>query len=87
MSQLPSNFLQIILEDQFQIIAESGRFDSPLLLQKTGGRDALRLSPTIFNTVEEARKVGEKLAEIRESWKEKIVEEKPGEEESQPLAE
>ncbi|MBO3799867.1 MAG: aminotransferase class V-fold PLP-dependent enzyme [Candidatus Brockarchaeota archaeon] len=79
-SQLPSNLLQIILEDQFHIIAESGGFDSPLLLQKTGGKEALRLSPTIFNTVEEARKVGEKLAEIRESWKEKAVEKQPGEE-------
>jgi selenocysteine lyase/cysteine desulfurase len=87
LSQLPSNFLQIILEDQFHIIAESGGFDSPLLLQKTGGRDALRLSPTIFNTLEEARKIGEKLAEIRESWKEKVVEEKPGEEESQSAVE
>lgn len=86
-SQLPSNFLQIILEDQFHIIAESGGFDSPLLLQKTGGKEALRLSPTIFNTVEEARKVGEKLAEIRESWKEKVVEKQPGEEESKPSVE
>ncbi|MEM2351426.1 MAG: aminotransferase class V-fold PLP-dependent enzyme [Thermoproteota archaeon] len=74
MNNLPSNFLQIILEDQFHIIAESGSFDSPLLLQKTGGRDALRISPTIFNTIEEARKVGEKLAEIRESWSEKFME-------------
>ncbi|MBO3839500.1 MAG: aminotransferase class V-fold PLP-dependent enzyme [Thermoproteota archaeon] len=86
-SQLPSNFLQIILEDQFHIIAESGGFDSPLLLQKTGGKEALRLSPTIFNTIEEARKVGEKLAEIRESWKEKVVEKQPGEEESKPSVE
>ncbi|MEM3712969.1 MAG: aminotransferase class V-fold PLP-dependent enzyme [Thermoproteota archaeon] len=74
MDNLPSNFLQAILEDQFHIIAESGSFDSPLLLQKTGGRNALRFSPTIFNTVEEARKVGEKIAEIRESWKERVVE-------------
>jgi len=78
-SRLPSNFVQIILEDQFHIITESGSFDSPLLLQKTGGREALRLSPTVFNTIEEARKAGEKLAEIRESWREK-----PVEKESQP---
>lgn len=81
---LPSNFLQVILEDQFHIIAESGSFDSPFLMQKTGGRDVLRLSPTIFNTIEEARRVGEKLAEIRESWRGKVVEKKTDEEEQKP---
>jgi cysteine desulfurase/selenocysteine lyase len=80
MSQLPSNMLQTVLEDQFHIIAESGSFDNPHLLQKTGDRGVLRISPTIFNTVEEAKMVGEKLAEIREGWKEKVMEKQPGEE-------
>ncbi|MGQ9596335.1 MAG: aminotransferase class V-fold PLP-dependent enzyme [Thermoproteota archaeon] len=68
-----SNFLQAILEDQFHILGESGNFDSPFLMQRTGGREALRLSPTVFNTIEEARRVGEKLAEIREAYMESAV--------------
>lgn len=76
LDHVPSNLLQTVLEDQFHILAESGSFDSPYILQKSGGRDVLRLSPTIFNTLEEVRRVGERLSEIREAYVEKIVEEK-----------
>ncbi len=65
---VPSSLLQAILEDQFHILAESGSFDSPLVLGKTDGREVLRLSPTVFNTVEEAKIVGERIAEVREAY-------------------
>jgi len=81
LDQVPSSLLQTILEDQFHILSESGSFDNPMILRKTGGREILRLSPTIFNTVEEARMVGEKIAEIREAYGRKTVEKRPGEEE------
>ncbi|MEM2929278.1 MAG: aminotransferase class V-fold PLP-dependent enzyme [Thermoproteota archaeon] len=68
LDQVPSSLLQTILEDQFHILAESGSFDSQTILQKTGGREILRVSPTIFNTLEEARIVGGKIAEIRETY-------------------
>lgn len=84
LDQVPSNLLQAILEDQFHILAECGSFDSPYILQKTGGRDVLRLSPTVFNTIEEVRRVGEKLHEIREAYVEKVVEEKQVAEEEKP---
>jgi len=74
LEQVPSSLLQTILEDQFHILAESGSFDSPLILSKTGGREVLRLSPTVFNTVEEARIVGERIAEVREAYVGKTVE-------------
>ncbi|MEM3648509.1 MAG: aminotransferase class V-fold PLP-dependent enzyme [Thermoproteota archaeon] len=74
LDQVPSSLLQTILEDQFHILAESGGFDSPIILSKTGGRDVLRLSPTVFNTLEEARIVGERIAEIREAYFRKTVE-------------
>lgn len=74
LDQVPSSLLQTILEDQFHILAESGSFDNPIILSKTGGREVLRLSPTVFNTVEEARIVGERIAEIREAYFRKTVE-------------
>ncbi|MCX8184093.1 MAG: aminotransferase class V-fold PLP-dependent enzyme [Crenarchaeota archaeon] len=74
LDQVPSSLLQTILEDQFHILAESGSFDSPIILNKTGGREVLRLSPTVFNTVEEAKIVGERIAEIRESYVRKTIE-------------
>ncbi|MEM2049655.1 MAG: aminotransferase class V-fold PLP-dependent enzyme [Thermoproteota archaeon] len=77
---VPSSLLQTILEDQFHILAESGGFDSPFILSKTGGREVLRLSPTIFNTLEEARIVGERIAEIREAYFGKTVEKQVPEE-------
>jgi len=52
-----------------------------MILRKTGGREILRLSPTIFNTIEEARIVGGKIAEIREAYGRKTVEKGPEEEE------
>ncbi|MGC8831932.1 MAG: hypothetical protein ACP5PQ_05070, partial [Thermoproteota archaeon] len=84
LDQVPSNLLQAILEDQFHILAESGSFDNPYIMQKTGGRNVLRLSPTVFNTMEEVRRVGEKLSEIREAYVEKVAEEKQVAEEEKP---
>ncbi|MEM3025989.1 MAG: aminotransferase class V-fold PLP-dependent enzyme [Thermoproteota archaeon] len=76
---VPSSLLQTILEDQFHILAESGGFDSPFILSKTGGREVLRLSPTIFNTLEEARIVGERIAEIREAYLKTVEKQVPEE--------
>ncbi len=87
LDRVPSSLVQTILEDQFHILAESGSFDNPMILRKTGGREILRISPTIFNTVEEAKIVGEKIAEIRESYGEKTVEEKQEAEGEEPKPE
>ncbi|MGQ9479091.1 MAG: aminotransferase class V-fold PLP-dependent enzyme [Thermoproteota archaeon] len=69
-NRIPSSLLQTILEDQFHIVLESGSFGNQAILQKTGGREVLRVSPTIFNTVEEAKRVGERVSQVVEACKE-----------------